>query len=192
MQPEIFGKLEHAPDYSPMTLDRIPAIAVSEPDSLGLLRFRTVVDRNYTQALRDGGRTAAIHLVVENDITVTTLCNLSGMPAFLVSLGAINALMGLPLDAPLADEPPEYELDPQQLARFVGRYGWENGFSEPVTRFYMADDILYREFRGLSVAASPYAEDGVVVAVERIRFLMDAAGDVWAAASGEFIRQKIE
>ncbi len=137
------------------------------------------------------GVTADVHVVLEKDITVTTLCNLSGMPAFLVSLAAINALMGLPLDTPLAHDPPEYELNPQQLARFVGRYGWEKGFSGPVTRFYMQDDVLYRELRGQSIAAKPYAKDGVVVAGERVRFLMNDAGDVWAAASQTRIEQKL-
>ncbi len=99
--------------------------------------------------------------------------------------------MGLPLDTPLADDPPEYEVNPQQLARFVGTYGWEKGLSPPVTRFYMQDDVLYRELRGQSIAARPYAEDGVIVAGELVRFLMNAAGDVWAAASEIRIEQKL-
>ena len=138
------------------------------------------------------GVTADVQAVLEKGITVATLCNLSGMPAFSVSQGAINAAMGLPLDTPLVHDPPEYELSPTQLARFVGTYGWEKCLAPPVTHYYLKDDVLYREFAGQSTAAKPYAEDGVVVAGERIRFLMDPAGDVWAAASGEHIRQKIE
>ena len=138
------------------------------------------------------GVSADIH-VRENDITVTTLCNLSGMPAFQVSMAAIYGFMGLPLDTPLAQDPPEFALSPQRLAHFVGTYGQAKGFAAPVTRFYIQDDVLHRALGNQSgVVAKPYAEDGVIVAGERIRFLMDAAGDVWAAASGEWIEPKIE
>ncbi len=72
-----------------------------------------------------------------------------------------------------------------------GRTAGKKSLSPPVTRFYMQDDVLYRELRGQSIAARPYAEDGVIVAGELVRFLMNDAGDVWAAASEIRIEQKL-
>lgn len=137
-----------------------------------------------------GNKGIAAHICVARDkgITAAALTNLTGAPAVKVTLGAINALMGLPLDTPL-EAFPEYDADPQHLARFVGTYQAER----TTARFYLQDGVLYREMQGRSLAARPYAEDAVVVAPDMpVRFLTNADGAVWAASFGLRIYRKVE
>ncbi len=119
----------------------------------------------------------------------------------------LKAVMGLPLDTQ-PSEFPEYKLTHKQLARFVGTY------REPPRglRFYLQDGVLYVDAEPVgdgvelvdsvysqmlrqSFAARPCTEDAVLAGEgdgQRVQFLVDRDGAVWALMVGPFILRKVD
>ncbi len=59
--------------------------------------------------------------IPERNLTASVVANLQGIPASKIWLGAMNLLLGLPVDTPRSREP-EYEASQEELARFAGSY----------------------------------------------------------------------
>ncbi len=180
---------------SPAAIEKMMMPQVQSPSGLayGYGMMLRLDYHGVTLAFHGGGSGAHVSLAVEKQTTVAVLSNL-GHPAIRVSLGAINAVLGLPLDTWLF-EFPEYELTPEQLARFVGTYGTPHSGPYWELRFYLQDGVLYMESEGQSVATRPYAEDAVVSGEDPrqgLRFLMDSDGAVWAAHRMGHLFPKVE
>jgi CubicO group peptidase (beta-lactamase class C family) len=128
-----------------------------------------------------GNKGIAAHvLVAGDDITVACLTNLGGAPAQKISMGALNALLSLPLDTPL-ETFPEYAPDDGEMARLLGTYTAER----QSLRIFLDDGRLAAEVNGKRVPVRPFAPDGLVLGEETpVRFLTDDSGAVWAASMG--------
>ena len=154
--------------------------------------LRAVPDYHGIKLVEHGGgnKGIAAQVCVAGETAVAVLTNLTAAPAVRVALGAVNALVGLPLDT-RPQVFPEYECETGQLECYAGTYRGDRS----TARFYLEDGVLYREMQGRTMPARPYAEDAVVVgrgdAEMPVRFLRDEQGDVGAAAFGLRIYPKV-
>jgi len=130
------------------------------------------------------GVSAHISCAPEKGITVAVLTNLSGVPSQEMSISAMNVMLGLPVDTRRQTYEP-YECPDYRLPRYVGEYRSGEGASVKVGLGVGGLDI---EMEGKRFAARPVAVDTFAVTMkdeERVvRFLVNPAGEVWAAEFG--------
>lgn len=129
--------------------------------------------------------------VPERNLTASVVANLQGIPASKLWLGAINLLLGLPVDARRSCEP-EYEASPEELARFVGSYGSGEGASIDVLS---GDGELWALVDGVRHSLRPSGPDTVAMMRRgeeaMVRFIPGPTGEVTAMYSGLRIIRRI-
>ena len=130
------------------------------------------------------GVASNIGYVPEKGIGAVVLCNLTGFPAAKVWLGAINLLLGLPVDNPLVKK----EICPQpesQLLKLAGTYRSGEGANIVVR---VKDGKLQAEVDDKVYPVETTGPDTAVVTIKQVenhvRFLFDWTGEVWALRYG--------
>lgn len=130
------------------------------------------------------GASAWVTCIPERGLTGVVLTNLMTSPSARMILGALNAYLGLPVDArrfELRDHP----CPPERLSEYEGTYPSPEG---AVLSVAVQDGALVLELMGKRFPARCVGED--LFAFEyhgdtaTVRFLRDAEGRVWAAFSG--------
>lgn len=136
-----------------------------------------------------GNKGISAHILVADDnVTVACLTNLAGAPARKVALGALHALLDLPLDLPLHDYP-HHMPDDRAVARILGTYTAER----QTLRIFVEDGELRAEENSRRTPVRAFAPDGLLLGDETaVRFLDDEHGNVWAASVGLRIRTRVE
>jgi CubicO group peptidase (beta-lactamase class C family) len=136
------------------------------------------------------GASAKLAVLLEAKISAAALANSATAATNRLALGAVNALAGLPPDAPLRSFP-EYEGGGERLARFAGTYRWNDG--EEGMTFEVRGGVLYARTGGQSYVCRPFAADGVVVCGPEfpVRFLLDGSGVAWARSDGARVSRKV-
>ncbi len=130
------------------------------------------------------GVSAHISCAPEKGITVAVLTNLSGVPSQEISLGAMNVMLGLPVGTRRTVREP-YACPDYRLPRYVGEYRSGEGAGAKVS---VGKGRLEVEVEGGRYEARPVAVDTFVVTIKEmepaVRFLVNPAGEVWAAEFG--------
>lgn len=130
------------------------------------------------------GVSAQMGFVPERGIAAVVLSNLAGVPSGKIWLGAINALLDLPLDTPRSVEP-QYSPAPGELEGLAGRYRSGEGVDVEVS---VKDGALAVRTEGDPIAVRPSGPDTLAVTMRGIenggRILRDPAGRVWALQLG--------
>jgi CubicO group peptidase (beta-lactamase class C family) len=145
------------------------------------------------------GVAAEVMVVPEAGITAVGLANLAGVPIFQIVLGAVNHLMGLPVDTPRVRYMP-VERSQHWRSTVAGRYASPEGTD---VRVAPAGDALTFEIEGKRCPAWPAvppdradAGDGVVVRYRGqdvyAEFLRRSTGEVYAMHFGYRIVPKVE
>lgn len=130
------------------------------------------------------GVAAHVTCVPERGITGVALANLGGVPSGQVLLGAINTLLGLPVNT-RRFEFADYACPPRKLARYAGEYRSGEGAQVKVS---VAGNELEFEMEGKRFPGRPVGVD--MFAVEQkeeealVRFLFSPRGDVFAVELG--------
>ncbi len=134
-----------------------------------------------------GGRpgiSAHVMVVRERGITAAVLANLAGLPARLISWGALNVMLGLPVDSPSWVFPDQTYLRNRMVA-YIGEYRSEEGMAIQVTdqKTGLVFDVDGRQY-----FARPIGDDAFAVRGEDqetfARFLVDARGGTWGLCYG--------
>lgn len=138
------------------------------------------------------GVASNIGFVPERQIGVAVLSNLTGFPSSKVWLGAVNLLLGLPVDHPLVATK-EYHETPERMRKLCGRYRSGEGADIKV------------ELKGGEITAQieskeyPVKLTGPGTACVTIRgvdnharFLFNPSGEVWAVQYGSRVILKVE
>jgi len=136
----------------------------------------------------DKGVSAHLCFVCGYDLAACSLANLAGVPSENVGMGALNAMLDVPVDEP-PEQFPEYPLGEAQLERFAGTYSSGEGARLECS---VKDGELWVKAQGVCRAAQPFAPDSVVVQINRdmrvpLHFLFDTKGEVWAVSMGRRI-----
>ncbi len=133
------------------------------------------------------GVASNIGYIPEKGIGVVVLSNLTAFPASKLWLGAVNLLLGLPVDHPIAKK----ELCPQPVSRllkFAGTYSSGEGANIKVK---LTDGRLEAEIDSKAYPVYTTGCDTAVVTIRgienHIRFLFEPGGDVWALRYGSRI-----
>ncbi len=129
--------------------------------------------------------------VPEQDLTVSVLCNLQGVPVSKIWLGAVNLLLGLPIDNERSVEP-EYDASEEEEDRFVGTYRSGEGARLDV---YREDDCLFLEQDGEKSQLRLSGPD-TAATVRRgeesaVRILPGPTGEIAAIYAGLRIMRKV-
>lgn len=137
-----------------------------------------------------GGRkgiSADVTVVPERGFTAAAIANLAGVPVGQVTLAALNAELGLPLDTAVgeyADAP----CPPERFARYTGNYRSGEGANITVTA---EDGALVVAFEGKRITARPVGEDAFALLTETgeqyTRFLVRDGGTAQAMTMGSRI-----
>ncbi|MCL6600531.1 MAG: beta-lactamase family protein [Alicyclobacillus macrosporangiidus] len=131
------------------------------------------------------GVSADVVVAPEAGITVAAAANVAGVPVSQWTLAALNAALGLPLDARVVDYPIQMETAGEDtgLAEYEGLYRSEEGGRAVAET---AGGELWITQRGQRTRLYPYAEDGFADATRTlaVRFLRDARGQVWGLFTG--------
>ncbi|HHT85830.1 MAG: serine hydrolase domain-containing protein [Bacillota bacterium] len=163
--------------YHPYILDRWYGYGFSiRPDYAGTTLIQ------HSGSLR--GVASNIGYVPEKGIGAVVLSNLTGFPASKVWLGAVNLLLGLPVDHPIVTK----ELSPQPeqvLLRLAGTYRSGEGANIVVR---VKDGKLEAEVDSKIYPVDTTGPDTAVVTIRgtenHVRFLFDSSGEVWALRYG--------
>ncbi len=130
------------------------------------------------------GVASNIGYIPEKSIGVVVLSNLTGFPAGRVWLGAVNLLLGLPIEHPITEK----EICPQPVSRllkFVGTYSSGEGAN---IKIMLSGNQLEAEIDSKAYPVHTTGCDMAVVTIRgienHIRFLFDSYGDVWALRYG--------
>jgi len=118
------------------------------------------------------------------------LTNLSGVPSPDMSISAMNVMLGLPLSVRRQTYEP-YACPDYRLPRYVGEYRSGEGTSVKVS---LGTGGLEIEMEGKRYAARPVAVDTFAITIKDTKtagfFLVNPAGEVWAAEFGGRILRK--
>jgi CubicO group peptidase (beta-lactamase class C family) len=163
----------------------------SEPQSSYGYGLGVIPDYHGVKVIRHGGGrkgiSANVTVVPERGFTAAVIANLAGVPVADVTLAALNAELGLPLNAPLgayADDP----CPPDRLARYTGTYRSGEGANITVTA---EDGALVVAFEGHQITARPVGEDAFVLKTETgeqyTRFLVSDGAAARAMTMGSRI-----
>lgn len=148
----------------------------------GLNDGRGVTLVQHSGSLR--GVAANIGFVPEKNIGAVVLCNLSGFPSSKVWLGAINLLLGLPVDHPLVRVPTS-EQPEWVLRKIAGEY--RSGEGE-VFKFHVDGDKLVMEIDSKFYPVRMTGPDSAAVTIKatenHMSFFYDHEGSVWALNYG--------
>lgn len=129
--------------------------------------------------------------VPEAGITVSVVANLQGVPASKIWLGAVNLILGLPVDTKRSHEP-EYEASREELSRFVGCYRSGEGARVQVT---LEDGDLFARIDGKKNRLRPSGPDTVAMMRRgeeaMVKFIPGPTGDVAAMYSGFRIIRRV-
>ncbi|HHX10794.1 MAG TPA: beta-lactamase family protein [Firmicutes bacterium] len=130
------------------------------------------------------GVASNIGWVPEKGIGAVVLSNLTGFPASKVWLGAVNLLLGLPVDNPLVKK----EICPQpesQLLKLAGTYMSGEGANIVVR---VKESKLEAEVDSKTYEVDTTGPDTAVVTIKgienHVRFLFDSSGEAWALRYG--------
>jgi hypothetical protein len=134
---------------------------------------------------------AQFAVLLEAKVSAAALANSATAAAHKLALGAVNALAGLPPDAPLRSLP-EHAVDGGTLARFAGTYRWHDG--EEGMTFEVRGGALHARTGGRSYVCKPFADDGVVLCGPElpVRFLLDERGVAWALSDGARVSRRVD
>jgi len=140
-----------------------------------------------------GGRkgiSAHVGVVRDRALTCAVLTNLADVAVRRVGIGAINTLLGLPVDAPSQDFA-EVPVRPDQLAAYAGEYRSGEGQTIRVqaTDAGLVFEIDGRRYPSRAVGADAFVVQGQLTE-KYARFLAGASGGVWALAYGLRIIRK--
>jgi CubicO group peptidase (beta-lactamase class C family) len=134
-----------------------------------------------------GGGTKGVsaHIAFEpaSGAAAVGLAGLLNAPTHLVTYGALNGVLGLPLEAK-GRTFPELSLAPERLAEYAGVYRNEDAAAIKISA---TDGALVAETEELPpVRARPYEPDAFVALGGEVnaRFLRDARGEIWAISAG--------
>jgi len=138
------------------------------------------------------GVASNIGFVPEKKIGAVVLSNLTGFPAAKVWLGAINLLLGLPVDHPLTvAETCQQPIS--RLEKLVGRYKSGEGAN---IKLYIEDKELMAEIESKTYPVRMTGPDTAAVTIRGVethmKFLFDPDGHVWAMGYGSRIVNKVE
>ncbi|MDB4896482.1 MAG: penicillin-binding protein [Firmicutes bacterium] len=137
------------------------------------------------------GVSAQIACVPEKGITGVALTNVAGAPSPTILHGAINAMLGLPLDTRRVVYP-DAACDAQQLADYVGEYKSLEGSSVTVA---VEEGQLAVTMQGSKLNSRCIGEDAFAVQMPAeeapLVFLRDASSKVDAVAAGSRIVSKV-
>jgi len=130
------------------------------------------------------GVSAYVTWVPERGITAVLLTNLAGLPSGQMLLGAVNTVLGLPVETrklPLDD----YECPADRLGEYAGVYASGEGAHVQVAP---DGDSLSFTVEGKGYRARPVGVDTFAVRMREdepvVRFVHNHAGEVWAAEFG--------
>jgi len=130
------------------------------------------------------GVSAYVSCVPEKGVTGAALANLAGVPSGQILLGAMNVLLGLPVNTRRFDYP-DYACPPERLERYAGEYRSGEGAQIKVS---VTDGTLQVEMQGKRTHARPVGVGMFVIKQKEeeslLRFLFNARGEVYAVASG--------
>jgi CubicO group peptidase (beta-lactamase class C family) len=149
-----------------------------------------------------GGKGAAglLAFVVETQTCAAALTNAGsgGRLARRLVMGAINASLGVPPDAPAQSFPesqepsrsPAYKVSTEQLARFVGTYRWNDTDGE--IAITLTNGTLELHMGGQCYPARPFAADRILVSGPEfpLCLLLDDDDRPWALFDGARICRK--
>jgi CubicO group peptidase (beta-lactamase class C family) len=138
------------------------------------------------------GVASNIGYVPEKDFGVVVLCNLSGFPASKVWLGAVNLLLGLPVDNLTIKK----EVCPQPVSRLLKFAGTYRSGEGAIIKVQLSEDKLEAEIDSKAYPVETTGWDTAVITVRgiesHVRFLFNPAGDVWALRYGSRIILKAD
>ncbi|HHW18301.1 MAG TPA: beta-lactamase family protein [Firmicutes bacterium] len=133
------------------------------------------------------GVASNLGFVPEKGIGAVVLCNLSGFPSSKVWLGAVNLLLGLPVDHPIT-EAATVEIPESRMARISGRYKSGEGADIKIS---VQGKELVAEMDSKTYPLRMTGPDTAVVTIKgvdsHLRFLFDPDGKVWAMGYGSRI-----
>ena len=133
------------------------------------------------------GVSAHILWVPEKGITGAALANLSGVPSGQILLGAVNLLLGLPVDTRQVTFS-DYACPPGRLGRYVGEYRSGEGSVYEVSA---QDGRLEVETQGRKLTARPVGADMFTITQKEtetlLHFLWNAQGETYAIQAGSRI-----
>ncbi len=141
----------------------------------------------------DKGVSAHLSFAIEEDLATCSLANLAGVPSENVALGALNALLDVPVDEP-ADKFGQHPLPEDHLERFAGTYRSGEGAE---VQCWVQDGELRVRTAGVCRTARPVARDAVVVQMNEdtqlpLRFLFHTDHSAWAVSMGRRIIRRCE
>lgn len=166
--------------YYPYILDRWYGYGFNiRPDYAGVTLIQ------HSGSLR--GVSSNIGYIPEKSIGVVVLSNLTGFPASRVWLGAVNLLLGLPVEHPITQK--EICQQPvSRLLKFAGTYSSGEGANIKVT---LSGDHLEAKIDSKAYPVHTTGYDTAVVTIRgienHVKFLFDCFGDVWALRYGSRI-----
>ena len=135
------------------------------------------------------GVSANMAVIPERGITAALHCNLGGLPSGLMLNGALNLLLGLPLETRRL-APADYDCPHERLPRYVGVFSSGDG----TVKIFLADGRLQAEMEGKVFPLRPVAVNVFAYKLKEdegvIRFLFNSRGQVYAFESGgRFVRR---
>jgi len=138
------------------------------------------------------GISAHVYLVPEKGLTVCVLCHLSGVPANLIALAAVNTMLGLPARTK-ALQLPDYSCPVDRLSLYTGEY--RSGEAARIVVSQEGDNLVV-ESSGQRLPARAVGVDTFCMKDRETdmvgRFLMDVHGDYWALELGSRVVRKVK
>lgn len=138
------------------------------------------------------GVASNVGFVPEKQIGVAVLSNLTGFPSSKVWLGAVNLLLGLPVDHPLVVAK-EYHETPERLRKLCGRYRSGEGADIKVD---LKGGELTAQIESKEYPVKLTGPGAACITVRGVdnhaRFLFNPDGEVWAVQYGSRVILKVE
>lgn len=129
--------------------------------------------------------------IPEKNLTASVVANLQGIPASKIWLGAMNLVLGLPVDTQRSREP-EYEASQEELERFVGSYASGEGALIDVL---IEDGDLYAFIDNSTHLLRPSGPDTAAMMrrgeESMVRFIPGPTGEVEAMYTGLRIIRRV-
>jgi CubicO group peptidase (beta-lactamase class C family) len=128
---------------------------------------------------------SAFGFVPGKGLSAAVIANVTRVASADVWLAAVNTALGLPLEQKRTEETADYDVTPDQIARFAGTYKSGEGGT---FRVFAERDALKIEVTGLTFPLKASDESTLVYSMrghnQVVRFFTGSSGKVWAAFHG--------